>query len=211
MTPRGAADAADGVRLVTGKVVVTGAVSDAVRRSLLTRHRTREVVELWRADLDDLAFLTELPGLRSLSVVNCRLVDTAPLARCTALRTLFLNQARPRDGWDFLARLDQVEELHLLNVRGDLPLPDQTGMTSLRVLRVWGCAGLHSLAALERAPVLESVECVGTGLGPQDFEGVLARPSVRYVSSTFGTRAAREQFATMLAHHGKRAQEHDAP
>lgn len=148
MTTRGSADAADGVRLVAGKVVVTGDVSDAVRRTLLTRYRKREVVELWRADLDDLTFLTELPGLRSLSVVSCRLLDTAPLARCTALRTLFLNQARPRDGWEFLAGLGQVEELHLLNVRGDLPLPDLTGMTSLRVLRVWGCTGLRSLAAL---------------------------------------------------------------
>lgn len=193
------------VRVVKGKLVVEDEFSELERRVLAGRHRSRTELELRRTRHESLAFLADLPALERLEVVSAEVDDPTALAEAGALRTLFLNGTAPRSGWGFLADLTQIEELHLLNVRGPLALPDLCRLDRLRTFRAWGCTGLADVSSLESASRLEEVELVATSVTADGLLPLLAKPSVLYVSATFTTKRENERFRQHLDRYGKRA------
>lgn len=193
------------VSVIKGAVVVEGALTEPDRQRLVRLCATRSTVEVWRAQHTALALLLDLPGLADLSLVNVRVDDPGALPEISTLRRLFLNQARFRTGWGFLASLTQIEELHLLNVRGEVVLPDLRALDRLRMVRVWGCTGLTDVSGLAVAPHLEDVRLVDTGMTPAGLAPLLEKPSVRRLSSTFPRIKDDEHFRELLARHGKTA------
>jgi len=117
------------MRVVKGTVVVEGTFSES---DLVRRHASRREFELWRMRLASLAFLTDLPAIERLGLINVKVADPRALAELGTLRNLFLNGFTSASGWGFLAELAQIEELHILNTRGPLVLPDLRRLDHLR-------------------------------------------------------------------------------
>lgn len=193
------------IKVVKGSVVVEGVLADEQHADVIRRCKGRSQLELWRGQYRDLEFLELVAGLEGLSVVSSRIADPSALARLPGLRCLFLNGARIDAGFGFLAHLAQVEELSLLNLRGALELPDLSDLTALRRFRVWGCKGFADAASLATLPNLEELELVDTGFerDPEVLEPLVAKPSLRYVSATFGAKSRNDRFDALLAKHGK--------
>jgi hypothetical protein len=193
------------VRVVKGTVVVEDTFSEAELGQLVGRHRSRTAFELRRTRHTSLAFLTDLPAIESLSLVSVKVGDARALSQVGTLRTLFLNGITAGAGWDFLADLVQIHHLHILNTRGELALPDLSGLARLTSFRAWGCRGLDDVSILSGAPRLEEVELVDTGLTPEQLVPLLEKPSVRYLSSSFRRRQDAELFQQYLDRAGKKA------
>ncbi|GEL98214.1 hypothetical protein [Cellulomonas terrae] len=191
------------VRIVKGTVVAEGSFSES--ELLVGRYTSRRAFELWRAQLPSLAFLTDLPLLESLGLINVKVADPGALAEVGTLRSLFLNEFRSAAGWDFLADLTQVEELHILNTRGALVLPDLRRLDHLTTFRIWGCKGLSDISFLIDVPHLEEVALVDTALTPDDLLPLLQKPSVAYLSSSFARRREADLFDEYLDRYGKTA------
>lgn len=191
------------IRIVHGTVVAEGRFSES--DLLVPRYTSRGDVELWRAELPSLAFLKNLPVLERLGLINVKVADPRALAEIGTLRNLFLNGFRSAAGWDFLADLTQIEELNVLNTRGQLVLPDLHRLESLRTFFAWGCRGLSDLSFLTEVPRLEEVQLVDTALTPDDLVPLLEKPSVAYVSATFATRREADLFEAYLERYGKKA------
>lgn len=198
------------ISVVKGKVCVTGQLTDAQVPDLVRRCATRSRLELRRTRHQTLELLEQLPGIEELELVRTRVTDAGALARLPALRVLWLNGVTVESGFGFLAGLSQVQELHLLNHRGALELPDLAGMTSLRTFREWGCKGLTDLSVLLDVPQLEEVALTDAGVEPEDLVPVVAMPSVRYVSAQFGSKGRNDRFAEIVAAHGKAQYRDDA-
>ncbi|WP_456789815.1 hypothetical protein [Cellulomonas sp. P5_C5] len=191
------------VRVVKGAVVIEDRFAEPERELLTRRYRSRKVVELWRTRHRSFDFLKDLPHLEDLSLIRVKVDDPRALSEIRTLKRLFLNGLNPGSGWDFLADLTQVEELHLLNVRGPLTLPDLQRLDHLATFRVWGCKGLADVSALEKTPRLEEVWLTDTALTPDLVLPLLEKPSVRYLSSSFPRRRDDELFQEYLARYGK--------
>ena len=134
-----------------------------------------------------------------------KVADPRALAEIGTLRRLFLNGFTSAAGWGFLADLTQIEELHILNTRGALVLPDLQRLDHLRTFRIWGCKGLSDLSILTDVPHLEEVELVDTALAPDDLLPLLEKPSIAYLSATFATKRDTDRFDEYLDTYGKRA------
>ena len=119
------------------------------------------------------------------------------------MRSLFINTSAIAAGFDFLADLAQVEELHLLNHRGPLTLPALEGMAALKRFRVWGCKGFTDISVLAEVPQLEEVELIDAGLEPEDLKPLITKPTIRYVNAQFATQSRNAHFTELLAKYGK--------
>ena len=193
----------ENVRLLKGRVVVEGKLSGPEQELLVEKYKSKKAFEFWRTQLKSLAFLKELPSLESLSLVNARIEDVNALSEVNTLKTLFLNEARLGSDWGFLANLCQIEELHILNIRGELALPDLGNLDCLRAFRIWGCKGLADISALENTPRLEEVELIDTGLTPERTLPLFKKPSIKYLNASFGKKKSDELFQEYLERYGK--------
>jgi hypothetical protein len=121
-------------------------------------------LEFWRTQLKSLTFLKNLPKIESLSLINVKVEDPNTLCEIDTLKNLFLKEFKLGSGWDFLANLAQIEELHILNTRGELVLPDIQKLDQLKTFRLWGCKGFTNISILKNTPNLEEVALVDTVL-----------------------------------------------
>jgi hypothetical protein len=193
------------VKVVKGAVMVEGAISAETLPLLKAKMKNRTRLELWRATLPTLAFLSDLTPLEHLSVVNCKVTDASALGEIEGLRSLFLNGSSFKEGLGFLADVRDVEELDLLNLRGTFSVPALTALRRLSRVRVWGCKGFTDVAALAAAPHLAAVELVDVGLEPHTLGPLLEHGSLRFLDAQFGTVARQRRFAELLAQSGKEA------
>ncbi|KYF53237.1 hypothetical protein BE08_22850 [Sorangium cellulosum] len=168
------------------------------------RYRDRKIFEFWRTSHASLLFLKDLSDVEDLSFVNAKIEDASALSCLSTLKRLFLNGVRVSSGFGFLATLDQIEELHLLNLRGELVLPDLGGLGSLRRFRVWGCKRFSDASVLKGVRDLEEVELVDTALGPDDLLVLFEKASVKYIDSRFGTKRHNDAFSEYLVKFNKK-------
>ncbi|KQR17398.1 hypothetical protein [Cellulomonas sp. Leaf334] len=191
------------IRVVQGTVVVEGSFSES--ELLVGRYTSRRDFELWRSQHASLAFLTNLPVIERLGLINVKVADPRALAELGTLRSLFLNGFRSASGWGFLADLTQIEELHILNTRGPLVLPDLQRLDHLTTVRIWGCKGLSDITMLTDVPHLEEVELVDTALTPDDLLPLLEKPSIAYLGSSFARKRDTDLVDEYLDRYGKKA------
>jgi hypothetical protein len=193
------------ISLLKGKVVIEGKLSEPEQEFLIEKYKSKKVFEVWRTQLKSLTFLKDLPKMESLSLINTKVEDPQALSEIGSLKNLFLNEFKPGSGWNFLADLSQIEELQILNTRGELALPDLQKLDHLKIFRLWGCKGFVDISILENTPNLEELELVDTGLTPEKLLPLLEKPSVKYLSASFSTKKDNELFQEYLARHGKKA------
>jgi hypothetical protein len=193
------------ISLLKGKVVVEGKFSEPEQELLITKYKSKKVFEFWRVQLKSLTFLKEFPNIESLSLINVKAEDLNTLAQIGTLKKLFLNELKPASGWNFLAHLIQIEDLHILNTRGEFILPDLHKLDHLKTFRIFGCKGLADISMLKNAQNLEEVELVDTALTPENLLPIFENPSVKYLSSSFNTKKDNELFQMYLAKYGKKA------
>ena len=193
------------ISLLKGKVVIEGKLSELEQEFLIEKYQSKKVFELWRTQLKSLTFLKDLRKMESLSLINTKVEDPQALSEIGSLKNLFLNEFKPGSGWNFLANLSQIEELQILNTRGELALPDLQKLDHLKTFRIWGCKGFADISILENTPNLEEIELVDTGLTPEKLLPLLEKPSVKYLSSSFNTKKDNELFQEYLDRYGKKA------
>lgn len=193
------------ISLLKGKVVIEGKLSEPEQEFLIEKYQSKKVFELWRTQLKSLTFLKDLRKMESLSLINTKVEDPQALSEIGSLKNLFLNEFKPGSGWNFLANLSQIEELQILNTRGELALPDLQKLDHLKTFRIWGCKGFADISILENTPNLEEIELVDTGLTPEKLLPLLEKPSVKYLSSSFNTKKDNELFQEYLDRYGKKA------
>lgn len=193
------------VSLLKGKVVIEGKISGPEQEFLIEKYKTKKVFEIWRSQLKELSFLKNLPNIEVLSLINTKVEDSQALSQIGTLKNLFLNEFKPGSGWDFLAGLSQIEELQILNTRGELALPDLQKLGGLKIFRLWGCKGFTDISILNHAPNLEEVELIDTGLSPADLLFLFERPNVKYLNASFKTKKENDTFQEYLDRYGKKA------
>lgn len=193
------------ISLLKGKVVIEGKLSEPDQEFLIEKYKSKKIFELWRTQLKSLAFLKNLPKMESLSLINTKVEDPGALAEISTLKNLFLNEFKPSSGWDFLANLTQIEELHILNTKGELALPDLQKLDNLKAFRIWGCKGFADISILKNVPNLEEVELVDTALTPEKLLPLFEKPSVKYLNAPFSTKKDNELFQEYLNKYGKKA------
>ncbi|WP_437783601.1 hypothetical protein [Sorangium sp. So ce1097] len=192
------------IRIVKGKVVVEGKFTLLEEEVVRVKHRDRKIFEFWRTSHASLSFLKDLSGVEDLSFVNAKIEDPSALSCLSTLKRLFLNGVRVSSGFGFLATLGQLEELHLLNLKGELVLPDLEGLGSLRKFRVWGCKRFLDASVLKGVRDLEEVEFIDTAMGPDDLLVLFEKASVRYIDARFGTKRNNDVFSEYLVKFGKK-------
>ena len=193
------------ISLLKGKVVIEGKLSESDQEFLIEKYKSKKVFELWRAQLKSLSFLKNLPKIESLSLINTKVEDPDALSEIGSLGNLFLNELKPGSGWGFLANLTQIEELHILNIKGELILPDLHKLNHLKAFRIWGCKGFADISILKNTLKLEEVELVDTALTPEKLLPLFEKPSIKYLSSSFSTKKENELFQEYLDRYGKKA------
>lgn len=112
------------VKVVKGAVVVGGDVSADIVPLLIAKAKTRTRLEVWRASLPDMDFLSDLTTIEHLSIVHCKVVDSSALPDAGSIRSLFINGSTFRQGLGFIASMEGLEALHLLNLRGSVTVPE---------------------------------------------------------------------------------------
>jgi hypothetical protein len=157
------------INLLKGKVVIEGELLESEQELLVKKYKSKKIFELWRAQYPSLVFLKNLPCLENLSLINVKVDDASALPEMSTLKNLFINGAKFGCGWGFLADLTQIEELHILNLRGEFVLPDLGELDQLKVFRIWGCKGLSDISVLKNVRQLEEVDLVDTGLTPDNL------------------------------------------
>lgn len=192
------------VSLLKGKVVVQDKFSSAEEEILNKKYKGKTVFEFWRTSHQSLCFLESMENIESLSLINTKIDDATALADLNTLNHLFLNGIKLKSGWDFLADLKQIRELHILNIKGELTLPNLAKLDSLNTFRIWGCKGLGDVSFLLGVPKLEEIELIDTALQPDDLLGLLAKPSVRYVNARFNTKKNNDLFLEYLQKFNKK-------
>ncbi len=193
------------ISLLKGKVVIEGKLSEPEQEFLIEKYKSKKVFEIWRTQFKSLTFLKDLLKMESLSLINTKVEDPQALSEIGSLKNLFLNEFKPGSGWNFLANLSQIEELQILNTRGELALPDLRKLDHLKTFRIWGCKGFVDISILKNTPNLEEVELVDTGLTPEKLLPLLEKPSVKYLSSSFNTKKDNELFQEYLDKYGKKS------
>ncbi|WP_437638390.1 hypothetical protein [Sorangium sp. So ce854] len=192
------------VRVVKGKVVVEGEFASLEEEVVRARYRDRKIFEFWRTSHASLSFLKDLDGVEELSFVNAKIEDPSALSCVSTLRKLFLNGVRVGSGFGFLAMLDQIEELYLLNLKGELALPDLGRLGSLRKFWVWGCKRFLDASVLKEVRDLEEVEFIDTAMGPDDLLVLFEKASVKYINARFGTKRHNDVFSEYLVKFNKK-------
>jgi hypothetical protein len=191
------------VTVVKGKVLVQDQFTSVEEALVRTKHRNKSVFEFWRTRHASLEFLSDFEKLEELSLINATIATPESLSKLRGLKKLFLNGAKFASGYGFLAHLDQIEELHLLNVRGAFTLPDLEPLASLRTFRVWGCKGFADASVLNAAPRLEELEFIDTALTPEALTALFEKESVKYLSARFGTKRENDAFSQLSTTYGK--------
>ncbi|WP_438019318.1 hypothetical protein WMF18_09710 [Sorangium sp. So ce315] len=192
------------IRVVKGKVVVEGKFTSLEEEVVRARYRDRKVFEFWRTSHASLSFLKDLADVEGLSFVNAKIEDPSALSCLSSLKKLFLNGVRVSSGFGFLATLGQIEELYLLNLKGELVLPDLEGLGSLRKFRVWGCKRFSDASVLKGVRDLEEVEFVDAGMVPDDLLVLFEKASIKYINCRFGTKRHNDAFSEYLVKFGKK-------
>ncbi|WP_434046605.1 MULTISPECIES: hypothetical protein [Sorangium] len=192
------------ISIVKGKVVVEGKFTSLEEEVVRAKCRGRKILEFWRTSHASLSFLRGLIGVEELSFVNAKIEDPSALSCLSTLKRLFLNGVRVRSGFGFLATLEQIEELHLLNLKGELVLPDLEGLDSLRKFCVWGCKGFSDASVLKGVRHLEEVEFIDTAMGPDDLLVLFEKASIKCVDSRFRTKRHNDTFSEYLVKFNKR-------
>lgn len=192
------------IGLLKGTVVIEGELLGAEQELLAKKYKSKKVFELWRAQYPSLVFLKKFPCLEKLSLIKVKIKDAHALSEISTLKNLFLNEARFDCGWNFLSDLTQIEELYILNARGELVLPDLGKLDQLKVFRIWGCKGLSDISILKNARQLEEVDLVDTALTPDKLLPLFEMPSVRYINASFGTKKDSDLFQKYLDKYGKK-------
>ena len=191
------------VKVVKGTVVVEGDVSADIVPLLIAKAKNRTRLEIWRASLPDMDLLSDLITIEHLSIVNCKVVDSSALPRVCSIRSLFINGSTFRQGLGFIASMEGLEALHLLNLRGSVTVPELSTLARLVSVRVWGCSGLTDLRALATAPNLRDVALVATGLEPESLLPLFRHPTLVSLDSQFATQAKQRTYTGLLAEFGK--------
>lgn len=187
------------VKVVKGAVVVEGDVSADIVPLLIAKAKTRTRLEIWRASLPDMDFLSDLTTIEHLSIVHCKVVDSSALPDAGSIRSLFINGSTFRQGLGFIASMEGLEALHLLNLRGSVTVPELSTLARLVSVRVWGCSGLTDVRALATAPNLRDVALVATGLEPESLMPLLRHPTLVSLDSQFATQAKQRTYTGLLA------------
>lgn len=182
------------IGLLKGKVVIEDQFSESEQELLIKKYKSKTEFEFWRTKHKSLTFLKDLPELESLSLISTKVENADFLSEIPKLKTLFLNAAKFDSGWNFLENLNQIEELHILNVRGKLILPDLKMLDQLKSFRIWGCKGLADISVLENVRQLEEVDLVDTAVTLENLLPVIEKPSVKYINATFGRKKDRDLF-----------------
>lgn len=193
------------ISLLKGKVVIKGKFSEPEENLLIEKYKSKKIFEFWRTQLKSLTFLKNLPKMESLSLINVKVEDPNTLCEIGTLKNLFLNEFKPGSGWDFLANLAQIEELHILNTRGQLILPDLQKLDQLKTFRLWGCKGFTDISILKNTPNLEEVVLVDTAVTLEKLLPLFEKPSIKYLRSPFSTKKDNELFQVYLDRYGKQA------
>lgn len=191
-------------RSIKGKVVIEDQFTLLEEEIVKTRYKNKKAFEFWRMNLKSLDFLKDLHAVEDLGLINVKIENAAALGDINTLKKLFLNQVRPASGWDFLAQLSQIGQLHLLNIRGSLTLPGFENLTSLKAFHVWGCKGFADISILKDTRNLEEVKFVGTALEPDDLLPLFERDSIKFVSAQFKTKQQNDIFLEYLEKYKKK-------
>lgn len=193
------------ISLLKGKVIIEGKFAEQEQELLIEKYKSKKVFEFWRTQLKSLTFLKDLPNLEDLGLINVKVDDINALSEVNTLKRLFLNELKLNSGWGFLQNLTQIEELHILNIKGELTLPDLQKLDHLKTFRLWGCKGLADISILEKIPNLEEVELVDTALTLENLLPLFEKPSIKYLSSSFSKKKDKELFKEYLNKYGKKA------
>lgn len=191
------------VSLRKGKVVIEDKFTASEEELIKSKHRAKKAFEFWRTRHTSLLVLKELSNIDDLSFINCKIGDPSALAHLATLKRLFFNGTQVSSGLGFLSDLSQIEELHLLNLKGNLTLPSFKNLDALKRFRVWGCKKLSDVSALEEVRNLEEVELIDTALEPDDLLALLKKPSTKYINPQFKTQRHNDAFAEYLARYNK--------
>ncbi|WP_437991875.1 hypothetical protein [Sorangium sp. So ce145] len=186
-----------------GKVVVEDKFTSLEEEVIKARYGSKSVFEFWRTNHASLSFLKELSGIEDLSFVNAKIEDPSSLSCLTTLKRLFLNGVKVSSGFGFLSDLSRVEELHLLNMKGELALPSLEGLGSLKSFRVWGCKRFSDASALKEVRGLEEVEFIDTAMEPDDLLVLFEKASIKYIDSRFRTKRQNDVFSEYLVKFNK--------
>jgi hypothetical protein len=193
------------ISLLKGKVVIEGKFSELEQAFLIEKYKSKKAFEFWRTQLKSLVFLKDLPNLESLGLINSKVENPGALSEISTLKKLFLNELKAGADWNFLENLTQIEELHILNTKGELILPNLLKLDHLKTFRIWGCKGFSDISMLKNVPNLEEVEFVDTALTPEKLLPLFEKPSVKYLSSSFSKKQDKELFLECLDKYGKKA------
>jgi hypothetical protein len=183
---------------------VEGALGPAERK-WLARYPASTVLTLRRVTIDDLTFLDALPELEHLQLYATRIADWSALSRVQTLRRLFVNGVKDPGSLAIVSRTAHLRQLSLANLPTLTKLPDLSSCRDLREVRLWNCKRLGDITALLHAPALEELSLVATPHVPSDLIPLLALPRLEYLSATFESKRANDEFAALLTQHGKRA------
>jgi hypothetical protein len=192
------------IGLLKGKVVIEDQFAESEQELLIKKYKSKTEFEFWRTKHKSLTFLKDLPELEILSLIGTKIENADFLSEIPKLKTLFLNAAKFDAGWNFLANLNQIEELHILNIRGKLILPDLKMLDHLKSFRIWSCKGLADISVLENVRQLEEVDLVDTSVTLEKLLPLIKKSSVKYINATFSSKKDRDLFQEYVDRHGKR-------
>lgn len=183
-------------------MLVDGALGER-ELATLANHAACTQLSISNIALADLSCVQLLPKLEALEIAGGSVADWSALAKVRTLRRLVLNgvacgEALPPE----IGKLRSLTVLSLLHLRM-LSRLDLAGCKALAKVSVWGCRRLRDLSGLSRLPALREVVLVDTPHEPSDLKSLLGLPQLRHLAAQFGDTRQNQQFAALLAEHGK--------
>jgi hypothetical protein len=166
--------------------------------------RQLEDVTLRSITTPDLSYLAPLTNLWSLDIKLGGIRSFAGVEGKASIKYLELWQIRELHNVGIVSNLPGLQNLFLQSLPHIQSFPSVTHATALRRVIVQNLKGLRSLAALERAPVLEEFALIeGKNQTPEQLLPVLRNPTTRTVVAGFGSNRKNLSFARLREHHQK--------
>jgi hypothetical protein len=174
--------------------------------SVLTDLTTIQDLTLRSITLSGLSVLLGMKRLWSLDIKLGGTRDLTLLPQLESLKYLELWMVKGLDNLDSIASLSNLQFLSLQALRRVEALPEFDNLIQLRRVILEAMKGLRDIGRLASAPSLEELLVIDMGhLQPHDFQPLVGRSSLRYVSIGLGSRKKNEAVASLFpnAEHGE--------
>lgn len=169
----------------------------------IIKYKRSKTVTLTRIKADNLDFLLNLKGLRSLKMYNCKISDYSALANLEKLTDIFINGVRSIDiDLSFLSQVKSLEQLGIGYVTHFKEFPDLSSCVKLLKVSVFSCKNLTDISKISLIPNLKSLAIVSTPQKPQDLEFLMKKESLISMSGSFGGVKTNRLFTELLDKHG---------